>query len=127
MESRIQHSDVEELLRRYRPIGPPPDLRTRILSTPSIRHLWLWAAAAAMVIITIVSLHHVTDQLTRQMNVGLWREPATRAVEDIADILGRDPGTQLFAEFIVLYDEEQREAELSPSAAETALSAGEER
>ncbi|MEP7309313.1 MAG: hypothetical protein ABJA98_27735 [Acidobacteriota bacterium] len=52
--------ELEERLRRYRPVGPPPGLRARVVGparTPARRRLaWLPCAAAAAVAITFYSL-----------------------------------------------------------------------
>jgi len=41
-------SDLESRLRRYRPAGPAPDLRERVLTrSPQVRRTWPWAVAAA--------------------------------------------------------------------------------
>ena len=37
--------ELEDLLRRYRPAGPPPDLRARIVAGPApVPRTWPWAA-----------------------------------------------------------------------------------
>jgi hypothetical protein len=47
----------EELLRAYRPAGPPPELRARIVSAPSPRlRDWLPALAAAALIVLFGTL-----------------------------------------------------------------------
>lgn len=50
--------ELEERLRRYRPSGPPPELRARaIAGEPDVRPAWPWAAAAAVLLCATVVLH----------------------------------------------------------------------
>jgi hypothetical protein len=51
----------EELLRKYRPVGPPPDLRTRIL-VPE-RAAWPWATAAAVLLAVTFGFQIATSRL----------------------------------------------------------------
>lgn len=47
--------DVENLLRRYRPVGPPPELRARVAGRRSTSGDWVWlAAAAALAVVTVL-------------------------------------------------------------------------
>lgn len=45
----------EDLLRKYRPVGPPPGLRSRALQGDA--SAWPWAAAAAALLAMVVGLH----------------------------------------------------------------------
>jgi hypothetical protein len=49
--------DLDDLLRRYRPAGPPPELRARVVgaTTPAGR-TWPWVAAAAVLLAATVGL-----------------------------------------------------------------------
>ena len=60
--------DLDDLLRRYRPSGPPPELRARVLSgaTPAGR-AWPWVAAAAVLLAATVGL----QLRTRDVYAGL--------------------------------------------------------
>ena len=56
-------SDIEDLLKRYRPAGPPPDLRARVLraaEAPRSSGLreWLPALAAAALIALLSALNY---------------------------------------------------------------------
>ena len=51
----------EDLLRKYRPVGPPADLRARLL-VPE-RAAWPWAAAAAALLALTFGLHFATSTL----------------------------------------------------------------
>ena len=64
--------ELDGLLRRYRPSGPPPDLRARVLrAEPVNRPAWPWAAAAAILLSTIcamqVSTRSVYDDVRRDL------------------------------------------------------------
>ena len=51
----------EDLLRKYRPLGPPSDLRGRIL-VPE-RAAWPWAVAAAVLLAATLGFHAATGAL----------------------------------------------------------------
>ena len=49
--------DIEDLLRRYRPSGPPPELRARVLANEAAAgRTWPWAAAAAALLAATMGL-----------------------------------------------------------------------
>ena len=50
--------DLERRLRSYRPAGPPPRLRARVVATATVRpRVWPWVAAAAALLALTVGLH----------------------------------------------------------------------
>lgn len=50
--------DLEDLLRRYRPVGPPPELRARIAAAAAAApRTWPWAAAAAALLAGVCVIH----------------------------------------------------------------------
>ncbi len=61
--------EVEHILRRYRPAGPAPELRSRILGAepvPTSWRLWLaWPAAAVLLLLTI-GFHWATESVDRR-------------------------------------------------------------
>lgn len=60
--------ELEDLLRRYRPAGPPPDLRARIVAGPApVPRTWPWAAAAA----ALLAMVCVTQLATRRVYHGI--------------------------------------------------------
>ena len=64
--------DLDELLRRYRPAGPPPELRARVLrAEPMNRPAWPWAAAAAILLATICAMHVSTRRVYDDVRRGL--------------------------------------------------------
>lgn len=51
----------DDLLRKYRPVGPPADLRARIL-VPE-RAAWPWAVAAAALLVATLGLQLAIDSM----------------------------------------------------------------
>jgi hypothetical protein len=114
--------ELEERLRRYRPVGPPPGLRARVVAlarTPARRRLaWLpsVAAAAAAVVFYVLAAgarRDLFDELrtrdprpeaiTRALAAELGGDEASRALaarlielnEVTADLAGADAGLAL--------------------------------
>ena len=113
--------DPEELLRRYRPLGPPPDLRDRIASAAA-RDVarpfraaedvprWLPAAAAALIAVTFSIL---ANSARRDVAEQLGKGELTRAavVSELAARLGSGPAAREEAERLVQLDELKSRAE----------------
>ena len=89
---------VEQVLKKYRPAGPPAALRQRVLAgarASRAARRWrpspFWLAIAAMLVVA-VGLHWATQDLsartTRTIGIGPveWNESAEQA----ADLLGDD-------------------------------------
>jgi hypothetical protein len=55
----MKDEQIEDLLRRVRPIGPGPELRTRIAGARRLR-TWPWAAAAAALLAVTVTVQFST-------------------------------------------------------------------
>jgi hypothetical protein len=100
--------DLEEALRRYRPSGPPAELRGRVLGPDIVgrhRHGWrladwiypLAAAAAAMI------LYALTDSTHRRV-IAATSPPTTEreaAIAETAVSLGGDERARLEAERLI--------------------------
>ena len=71
----IDEHGIEARLRRFRPAGPPPALRERVLvaSTTSPRRvtLWLEIAAAAALMATGLGLNQLSGQIARRIGADL--------------------------------------------------------
>lgn len=59
----MTNDPVEDLLRRYRPVSPPPGLRARIVEAPAPKRVWPWAAAAAALLAVTIGMHLMTARL----------------------------------------------------------------
>ncbi len=80
--------DLEELLRRYKPGGPPPELRARIVSTSLVRRTWPWAAAAAALLALTIGVHASAGRTQNELFRSLGQPPSTgeafRALREVA-------------------------------------------
>lgn len=104
-------NDVEQLLRRYRPAGPPDHLRDRVLRRVQPR-LWPLAAAAAASWLVAGVLYTETANLEPM----LPERPSTQ--ESLAQWLGGRPEDFAAAEqLLAAFDEGASLAELRHGAA----------
>jgi hypothetical protein len=55
--------ELGDLLRRYRPAGPSPELRARVLAAPPVARTWPWAAAAALLLAATIVLQLARVQM----------------------------------------------------------------
>jgi hypothetical protein len=110
--------DLEVLLRRYRPAGPPTGLHDRVLSAGrpadprrSVRE-WLWplGAAAAALVFYLLANGVQLDLLSRTESENGDREAAIAALT--ADF-GGDDIARLQAEHVMRLSESARAEELS--------------
>ena len=90
---------LETLLRRYRPIGPPPELRDRVIR-PRLRwREWLLPTAAAAAAVVFYAL---TDATRRQFVNGPSADAAREvAVAELTTQLGGDEVARLQAEQVM--------------------------
>ena len=101
--------DIEDLLRRYRPVGPPADLRARILSASRAHRVWPWASAAAALLASALALHLAAGHATARVDPKPAPEPAVRAIDDLTEMLGGDTAARRLAEFIMVEEQMRRE------------------
>lgn len=114
---------MDERLKRYRPAGPSPELRARILEARAEPRAWLWAAAA--LIFCLAGAHMLTSRLVQRqldpvagVQVSEGREVFVRQMlEETAD------AERLAA--LVLFDEQLMRR--LPPVGEAATVAGEPR
>jgi hypothetical protein len=101
----MNDQEIEDVLRRYRPAGPPRDFRARILrdAAPDGR-TWPWVAAAAVLLATTLSLHIAADQLTGSAAVGVAADPNEEAITLLTEWLGDRPSAREVAEAVVTLD-----------------------
>jgi hypothetical protein len=105
---------VRELLARFRPAGPPVELRERVLGTAATpSSAWPWAAAAAALFAVTLGLHATADRSIASVAMPI----APDSVDALTEAMGGTDEARRAAELIV---EEQRFREwLSPPNAIT--------
>jgi hypothetical protein len=107
----MNDQDLETLLRRYRPIGPPSALRARCIergASEGVKHAWPWAAAAAALLVATIGLTTRTARL--EAPVAGEPDQTARAIEDLAALLGADDVARSTAALIVAEEEARRAA-----------------
>lgn len=103
---------VEDLLKRYRPAGPPESLRERCLTPSPIARVWPWAAAAAALLAITVGLQAAAAGAVAGADLMWAPDSSEQAVAELADALGGDVAARRAAEQII--DQQmQREPELA--------------
>ena len=73
---------LEELLRGVRVGGPPPELRSRVVTLRPASRAWPWMAAAAALVALTVSLHMAAGRLLDDVRAG--SASGMESVEDLA-------------------------------------------
>lgn len=97
----MDDSQVEDLLRRYRPVGPPPRLRGRIFATAPNRRTWPWASAAAALLVSALALQVALGHEVSTADIALGSAVDTRVLDDLTDLLGGDMSARQLAELIL--------------------------
>jgi hypothetical protein len=102
--------EVDPYLRQFRPVGPEPALRARILSAACGRRAWPWIAAAAALLCVSVALHDALDRRAAMIQ-GTPEAPLLGArVDRITNLLDAGEESRRIATFIVTADEIARQA-----------------
>jgi len=96
----MQDPEIENLLRRYRPLPPGEHLSGAIANSPGhqiakSRKTWPWAIAAAALLTITLGLH---GAVVPAPDASLAAE--TRRVAAIVEELGGAPGSDVMAEWI---------------------------
>jgi hypothetical protein len=105
-------AEIEDFIRGYRPLDPPPDLRERVvhLRTRRSRRTWLLIAASAFLAITCQGLsireHSMLTEALIARHVSLHEQQ----VRALARRLGNDEAAVVQAELILAIDEEETSA-----------------
>jgi hypothetical protein len=104
--------ELNELLRRYRPAAPPPDLRDRITVPIAVRRTWPWAVAAAALLLAACALQVATDRIYRTVERAATPPPVTTADQspELREALGDDELLLIAIERLARVEREQREA-----------------
>ncbi len=118
----MKDSDIEDLLRKYRPVGPPGELRQRILARSRVPRIWPWASAAAALLVLGLTLQLAARHEAARANMDLGPSVVTRVTDHLTDMLGGDLRARALAEFIVV--EQQVHREITNAAIEPIDGAG---
>ena len=105
--------ELEDLLRRYTPTGPAPELRDRSLTMAarSSDRAWPWAAAAAALLVATLGLHTAASRVSARADVRTSPDPAVGAIAELTQLLGGDETARAIAELIVMQHEAARDRE----------------
>jgi hypothetical protein len=95
--------DIENLLRRHRPVGPPADLGRRIVAA---RRTWPWAAAAAALLALTLGARLGVEALVGRFPV---IDPRSQAVAELTQLLGGDVMARQVAELMLVEQQMLRE------------------
>ena len=108
----MNDQELEHLLRRYRPSNPPAALRGRIVLPPAPPRVWPWAAAAAVLLVSALTLRNAAQRETGRIDLGA--DPVAGLVADLTEVFGGDGAARAQAESLVL--EAQLRSELAGPA-----------
>lgn len=97
----MDDSEIEALLRRVRPVGPPAELRARILGAAVTRRIWPWIAAAAASVIAAAALQLASGDAIRRTDLSSVMDPNAQVIEAMAEMWGGDATARRMAELIV--------------------------
>ena len=96
--------DIEKLIRRYRPVGPPPGLRGRVIGRRSSTADWAWpAAAAALAVVTVLLRAGASNAMLTALQP-VDAAPQTAIVQALAASLESEEHAYVLAETIVLQE-----------------------
>ena len=118
----MNDSEIEDLLRKYRPVGPPAEMRQRILATTRVLRIWPWASAAAALLILGLTFHLAARNEVAGADLHLGPADVVRVTEDLTNMLGGDRRARELAEFIVV--EQQVHSETTTASMQPVNGAG---
>jgi hypothetical protein len=107
----MNDSEIEDFLRRYRPVAPPARLRERIFSRAGSHRIWPWASAAAVLLIAAIAVQTAAEYEVARTDVKLGPAAAVRVAQDLTEMLGGDLAARELADFILV--EQQIRTEVS--------------
>lgn len=113
-KGRVDDRHIEQLLRRYAPVAPPPGLRKRVLKPLPMIRVWPWAAAASVLLAGTVALHVVAGRTLARVEIVVELDPARLAVEDLTEKLGGGDAARAFAEAAIARTRSQAERAAEP-------------
>ncbi len=98
----MKDSEIEDLLRKYRPVGPPAELRHRILAPIRTPRIWPWASAAAALLVLGLTFQLAGRNEVAGADLNLGPSAVARVTEDLTNMLGGDLRARELAEFIIV-------------------------
>ena len=119
-------NELENLLRRYEPAGPPASLRGRVVARrANSRRTWPWATAAAALLALAVWLGSSAERLMQRNEVNLDAAGSQRSleVEALTEIVGDTSNPRALAEWMIDRRDADRALE-SPRQAVATTGAG---
>lgn len=118
----MKDSEIEDLLRKYRPVGPPAEMRQRVLATIRVPLIWPWASAAAALFVLGLTFQLAARNEVAGADLNLGPSAVARVTDDLTNMLGGDLRARELAEFIVA--EQQVQDETTIAAMKPANGAG---
>ena len=97
---------LEHLLKRYRPAGPPDSLRERALTASRHARVWPWATAAAALLAITVGLQGAAAGAVTAAEIVSMPDTSADAAAELAEAFGGDEVARRMAEQFI--DEEVR-------------------
>jgi len=94
--------EIEDLLRKVRPVEPPAQLRQRILAAPLARRAWPWIGAAAAALIATTAFHLAFGYEVGRAGLSPTPDTETQVADGITKMFGGDDRARRMAEFIVM-------------------------
>ena len=78
---------IEDMLRRYRPTGPPAGLRELCLARAQRVQSWPWVVAATVLLGLFGGLHRENTRIFNQAGIQSPPDPDAGAVNELSDFL----------------------------------------
>jgi hypothetical protein len=104
-------ADIEDVLRGYRPLGPPADLRGRVVNRRTrSRRAWVLIAASALLALACELLSAREHVALTEALMGPGLSAHDQQVRALAGTLGNDATAVMQAELIVDIDEQETTA-----------------
>lgn len=100
--------DLDALLRRHRPVGPPAGLRERVLLMPDRRGDWAWLGVAAALLVIVVGSQVATGWEIDTVAAALATGTDTGEQQTLLDLLGDDESARQLALFRLAEQEARR-------------------